>query len=162
MSGSLSRVFREGEAAPGSSGTLFGDVFNFSFASLPFALNDRGEVAFYNELTGPGVTAENDGSLWLADATGALTLVVREGSPFEVAPGDTRIVSGIFFAAGSGDEDGFPSGLNDQGQIAFLSAFTDGSSGVFIAVPEPGSWMLLALGAAGLTARACRRCRGGN
>ena len=52
-----------------------------------------------------------------------------------MAPGDTRILSSLFFAgvrfgaaiagfrSGSGDEDGLPCGFNDMSQVAFLCDF---------------------------------------
>jgi hypothetical protein len=86
-------------------------------------------------LTGPGVTGANDGSLWFSNAAGTLSLIARDGDPLEVAPGDTRIVSSLFFQGGSGDEDGLSCGFNDLGQVVFHAAFTDGSSGIFIATP---------------------------
>lgn len=132
--GSVAKVALEGEAAPGAgAGTLFGEQGGGNFA-----FNDRGEVAFFNSLTGPNVTSANDSSLWFSNAARNLTLIAREGSPLEVSPGVTRVISGaIFFAAnfrgGSGDEDGRANGFNDQSQIAFSAQFTDGSSGIFIA-----------------------------
>lgn len=130
---SLAGVVREGEAAPGAgAGTLFGDI---SATIDPIALNDRDEVVFLNLLTGAGVSDENDGSLWFSDATRTLSLIIREGAPLEVAPGDMRIVSLLLFIRGSSDEDGFGSGFNDLGQVAFRAYFTDGSQGIFIATP---------------------------
>ena len=128
--GSVAKVVCQGEVAPGAgAGTLFGE---FDFTSS-FALNDRGEVIFFNHLTGPGVTGANSASLWFSNAAGTLSLIVRAGNPFEVAPGDTRILSDVSFVAGSGDEDGYPCGFNDLGQVAFEASFTDGSQGIFIA-----------------------------
>src|SRR4051794_5127748 len=46
-------------------------------------INSSGKVVFWAELQGPGVTADNDGSLWLNQASGT-TLVMREGN---VVPG---------------------------------------------------------------------------
>jgi hypothetical protein len=137
--GSVAKVALEGEAAPGAgTGTLFGDQ-----GGGEFAFNDRGEVAFVTSLTGPNVTSANDSSLWFSNAARNLTLIAREGSPLEVSPGVTRVVSGALrfagnFRGGSGDEDGRPNGFNDQSQIAFSASFTDGSSGIFIAT-LPGS-----------------------
>ncbi len=109
---------------------MFGDT-----SLVELAINDRGDVVFPNVLRGSGINAYNDGSLWIADAAGALSLVIREDDSLEVAPGDQRTVSPITFISGSGDEDGQPCGLNDKGQVAFLATFEDGSSGIFIAAP---------------------------
>jgi len=132
--GSLVKVFYEGEAAPGAGANTFFGGFNGGTVDSPFALNDRGELVFLDHLTGSGVTG-NTGSLWFSDAAGALSLIVRQGDPLQVGPGDMRIISSLSFEGGSGDEDGFPSGFNDLGQITFWAAFTDGSQGIFIATP---------------------------
>jgi hypothetical protein len=144
--GSVTLLAREGDAAPGAgAGVAFGDV------ASTFAINDSGHVAFINILTGTGVTGNNSMSLWWADGVGTLSLIVRAGNAFEVAPGDVRTVSSIVFDGGSGDEDGTPAGFNDADQVAFRLDFTDGSSGIFVAtVPEPGSALLAACGAAAL------------
>jgi hypothetical protein len=124
--GSLSEIVYEGQTAPsGGNGTLFGDIL-----SSPFAFNDRGEIAFYNFLSGPA----NNGSLWFWDGA-SLSMIARAGNSFQVAPGDTRIISSLLFAGGSADEDGLPCGLNDVGQVTFRAAFTDGSQGIFSATP---------------------------
>ncbi len=130
--GAVVNVVREGDAAPGAgAGTVFGRLSYI----YPFALNDRGQIAFQNKLTGPNVTTTNDGSLWLSDSEGALTLVAREGQAFLVGPGDSRILEELNFTGGSGDEDGLGSGLSDNGQVVFFASFTDGSQGLFIATP---------------------------
>lgn len=127
--GSMRRIVAEGDTAPDlSDGALFGDI-----QEGPIAMNDRGEVVFFNRLAGPGVTTANDGSLWFVDAQGGLTLILREGASFQVAPGDVRTVRALSFIGGSADEDGDPSGLNDSGQVALLATFTGGSDGIFVA-----------------------------
>jgi hypothetical protein len=136
---SVAKVFREGDPAPGpGAGAVFGHVSNFGQS-----INDRGEVVFVNELTGPNVTTANDRSIWFVDAAGNFALVVREGDSFEVAPGDRRVLSdvnilgapGFATIGGSGDETGRECGFNDRAQIAFRATFTDGSSGIFVASP---------------------------
>ncbi|MEZ6072461.1 MAG: PEP-CTERM sorting domain-containing protein [Pirellulales bacterium] len=63
------------------------------------------------------------------------------------------------FELSSGNQDGRNSLFNDRGQVAFGATFTDGTSGIFVsnavAVPEPASLMLFAVGATLLR----RRCR---
>jgi hypothetical protein len=50
----------------------------------------------------------------------------------------------------TGNEDGRPSGFNDQGQLTFLAEFTDGTNGIFVSdmatLPEPSSALILLLG----------------
>jgi hypothetical protein len=132
--GAVAKVYREGDPAPGAgAGTLFGEAFNGGES-----INDRGEVVFVNELTGPNVTTANDRSIWFVDAAGNFTLVAREGDAFAVARDDSRVLSFFTTRSGSGDEAGSFSGFNDRGQIAFHATFTDGSSGIFVASPLVG------------------------
>jgi hypothetical protein len=150
--GSVQPIMREGDPAPGlSDGALFGDFADIEVGRTDLAVNDRGEIVFFNRLTGPNVTTSNDGSLWHVDAAGVLSLIVREGDPFQVAPGDTRTVRELYFTGGSGDEDGRPCGFNDAGQVAFYATFLGGTEGVFIAAPVSLS----------LTAAVSRKMHGG-
>jgi len=129
--GSLTKIFCQGDPAPGAGvGTVFSDP-GIRGVDDPYAINDRGEVIFFNRLTGPNVTSANDGSLWFSDAAGNLSLIVREGTPFNLSSGGTHTLFSLVFKGGSGDEDGLPCGFNDLGQIAFQ----DGVAGIFIATP---------------------------
>lgn len=136
--GALAKVFREGDTAPiAGSPHFFGDP-----TDLPFALNDRGEMVFINNLTGPGVTGETNGSLWFASGAGELTLLAREGG--SLSGGVGRTVGYLWLAGavlgGSGDENGSPSAFNDAGQVTFTAVFTDQSAGIFtatVSAPSP-------------------------
>jgi hypothetical protein len=93
--------------------------------------------------------------VWIYDAPEGLRAIVAGGTVIEVSQGDVRTVSSdannVFFTGAAGTEDGRRVGLNDEGQLAFVSVFTDGSKGVFVAtfaegaaaVPEPGTLALL-------------------
>ncbi len=142
---SLDLVVREGTQAPGlAAGVLFG-ALNPGTGTHVFALNDQGVVAFLSELIGTGVTSANDRAIWIADDSGNLSLVAREGDAFSIAPGDTRTISYLNFLNGADDENGKSFAFNDAGQLAFLAQFTDNSSGIFLMtpIPEPASLSLL-------------------
>jgi hypothetical protein len=153
--GAFKLVAREGNQPPGTpAGTRF-DAFD------PPTLNGLGRVAFQATLkTGSGVTTANDVGLWAEDKLGILTLVAREGSQFEVAPGDLRTIAELNFETGLGVEAGRQMTFNDNFTIAFRATFTDQTSGVFTAtltnVPEPTAPILVASALAG----AMRAARG--
>ncbi len=104
-----------GQEAPGTGGALFSD-----FDDERPALNDSGEVAFYAELEGPGVTAANDVGIFTSGA-----LVARTGDP---APG----VGGAVY-----ESFGNEPALNNAGETAFRARLTgpgvtpDNNTGVF-------------------------------
>jgi hypothetical protein len=62
--------------APGASGALFASqVFADSLAPR---INNHGQITFFSELSGPGVTSTNDFGIWFG-TPGNLTLPIREG-----------------------------------------------------------------------------------
>jgi hypothetical protein len=124
--GALNLVAREGAQAPGAPAGV-----NFS-AFANSALNSASQMAFTATLTGAGVTAANDGGIWVQGLAGDLRLVAREGDQLEVAPGVSRTIAELHFAGGVSTEDGRRIGLNDRGEVAFLATFTDSSSGIFV------------------------------
>jgi hypothetical protein len=150
-------LVREGDVAPQTGGARFRGW------DWPH-LNARGDALFLALLTGDGVGSDNDKSIFATDPTGAFHLLAREGDPFEVAPGDVRIVADCDYyrpyTTQSGG-DGRPRALNDLGEVGLWLKFADGSSGLFVAsipVPEPAgalaaSTLLLIAGAR----RAARR-----
>ncbi len=108
-------------------------------------LNDRGAVVFGAQLQGLGVDDTNDRGIWLYDH-GDLELIVREGNQLEVAPGDLRTIDSFQFDP-TNEDNGYLSGFNDHNCLAFTATFTDGTTGVFVATPEPGSAILYSSGA---------------
>jgi hypothetical protein len=125
--GDLRLLARSGDAAPGATD---GSTF-LRFFPVNHMLSD-GTLAFQGNLQGPAVTNANDVGIWVADGSGGMELVVREGQTFDVGGGDLRIIDRLSFSSGSG--------INDARQVAFQATFTDGSSGVFVSVvPEPAS-----------------------
>ncbi|RIK79477.1 MAG: hypothetical protein DCC67_10420 [Planctomycetota bacterium] len=117
-----------------TSGTTYGGlpsgVVNSTYANP--VLNNAGQVAFLGTLSGPGVVADNDQALWVEGLDRQLRLVAREGDPLLVAPGVSRTILKLDFVGGFNNEQGYRSGLNDRGEVAFLATFTDGTTGVFV------------------------------
>ena len=105
--GSLNLVAREGNQAAGqAAGVVYGDTFASN------AINNAGQTAFLNILTGAGVNANNDRAIFLGGA-GSVGTVVRSG---DAAPG---IDGGTFANVSLGRP-----ALNNAGQTAFLASFT--------------------------------------
>lgn len=99
-------------------------------------VNQAGRVAFWADLAGPGVTADNSNSLW-SDRSGTLELTHRQGDP---APFGANIVWGAFPAPA----------FNADGRIAFTASLVDPmvpgpvKLGIFAADAAPGSTMVIA------------------
>ena len=159
-SGSLAAVARSGMQAPGlPAGTQFGG-FGAFVQDGPLQLSDAGHIAFIarlntvnpsNEsiwlvsphgdlqlfsgfLAGPGFPNFGQRGLYATDEAGTLHKIVQPTDVVDVSgTGDLRTVADVFF-----NEDG--SGLEHYNgptfsgkAVVFRLAFTDGSSGVFIA-----------------------------
>ena len=130
-SGNMTLVARAGNQAPGTpSGVNYSNFSPFLVGQL--TLNAAGQVAFGAVLTGDGVDFTNDRGIWATDVTGATQLIARTGEQLEVAPGDVRTLSDLNFVGGTSNNNGWPSGFNKLGQLAFWASFTDGSEGVFL------------------------------
>ena len=119
--GGLSLVARKGSPAPG-----VGAGVNF-FTQFAPSVNDSGQTAFRAQLSGAGITADNDVGIW-AEKAGTLTLMARTGSAAPGTPG------GVNF-------DSFPLPpvlINAAGQIAFRGHLT--GPGVVAGVNRTGIW----------------------
>jgi hypothetical protein len=146
-----------GEHAPG---TPPGVVFdNFIGSTGNVAINGVGQVAFFANLKGPGVSSLNDKGIWATDRAGVLRLIVRTGDTIEYSPGQFGTVSDFVSYLSSGDQDGRKASFNDQGQIAFDATGTGFRWGIFISdaatVPEPPAIVLAMIGFLGVL----RRCK---
>lgn len=139
--GELKRIVSTGDSAGGTNANFF------SFEDVSVTINrgsGDGQVAFMGLLdtSSAGVDAANDRGLWGQDAMGDPVLIAREGTLLETAAGSTGTISQLMFAGGSGNDDGRPSGFSDNGDLAFMASFTDGTSGIFRATfsgppPQP-------------------------
>lgn len=153
--GSISKIAVTGDAVPGVAGALFESTFT------GISTNGVGQVAFTAVFSGTGVDATNDLGLFVANALGDLDLILRKGDLFDVdaSPAtDLRVIADIRLAGGSALRDGRSSAFNDDGLLALLLHFTDGTAAVATAsipIPAPGSLVLLGIG--GLMAGRRRR-----
>lgn len=142
-----------GQQAPGlAAGVALGSVDD-PFDTMPesaLRLNNAGGLAFWARLSGPGVTAANDTSLWYGTSQADLTLVAREG---------VTVIGGKTLRGGDDLPQEFD--LGDTG-LAWRAAFADGTFGVIYSdltpVPEPAA--VLGVAAAGLVlcSRLRRKC----
>lgn len=142
-------VLRRGDPVPDLPGLSFGSVASLDSAQSALWLSDRGQLAFWGTLIGPGVSASNDGAIWAEDVSGRLRVIAREGESINLgtaAAPDLRTISQLRFG-------GHTSAINEMGQIVFYATFTDGSRAVLVsnlvAVPEPRTVLLAAIVAFG-------------
>jgi len=106
-------VTASGEQAPGlDNGVLFRSFTSFgNDESIGF--NNSGEIAFFSDLTGTGVSDSNESSLW-SEGGGELHLVAREGNQ---AP---DVEDGLVFARFGAGLTGNVA-LNDHGEVVFTA-----------------------------------------
>ncbi len=124
LAGELSMIARKGYQAPECpTGVRFGD-----FSGV--IVNRNGRVSFVCRLVGTGVDSTNDRALFSWDRLAGIKLVVRTGNSALLSPTDTRQVGSIAVVMDSGNQDGRPTSLGDDGVLVFQTAFTDGSTAV--------------------------------
>jgi hypothetical protein len=155
----LTLIAREGEQAPGT-----GVGVRFSTLGFSLALNANGQVAFLAGLNGAGVNSTNEFGIFAQDTAGNLRLIARAGDKINVSNDpsqpDVRTIQGLITCdvCEPGYSDSLRFTMNDRGQLAFYAAFTDGTYGIFVsnlvAIPEPTSFVLLAVAAIATCTRA--------
>lgn len=160
--GVITQIAREGDQVPGADvGVVFGSL-NGTAGS---AFNASGQIAFATLLVGTGVDGTNNSAIYATNLDGELIEIARAGDLFDVDDDplveDLRTIGLLSLVPLSNNENGRPSSFNDLGELVFRATFTDGSQGVFVsnlvAVPEPGSLLMLALA----TLATCPRRRHG-
>lgn len=122
-------VAKSFDPAPGCGGATFGDS---SYGGLT-ALNDRGHLLFMADLS--------DGSrgLFGVGDDGIIRFIAATQRGLEVSSGDTRIVSLLLLAEEVDHYDlAAREAISNDGHVAFLARFNEGSEGVFRAhLPVP-------------------------
>jgi hypothetical protein len=124
--GTITKIFRSRDSAPGVDGATFA-----SFSQLAFPAN--GCIIFAATLaTGSGgVSTTNNQGVWAASTSGANPkLVVRTGNSLSVGGAVKTISSFDLFSASSVTE-GVGRTINSDGDIILKLNFTDKSSGLF-------------------------------
>lgn len=124
-SGGLLRIaVREGDAAHGVPGAVFGEV-GLGGLPLEHALNDSGRIAFLAPLT--GVSAPGNRAIFTGDATTQLyTLVARQGEP-SPTPG------GAAFSFLT------PPSINSAGDVSFFSNLSGAPNFALFLRPSGGA-----------------------
>jgi hypothetical protein len=126
--GPLTLVARAGTPAAGISPAVDWDDFD---GNANIAMNAAGRIMMAALLT------NGREGLWLEDAAGALQLVLVEQTSFDINddPGITvlKTISSLAYPPIASDDDGRRSAFSDTGEVVFRLAFTDGTSGAFLA-----------------------------
>ena|GEM_PF-2723102 len=117
ITGTMTKLARTGDPVPDLPPGAFFDAFD------RIRINARNQVAFSASTT--DVSVPYPFGLFLGDAHGRIQTIVRPGDSVQIAPADLRTVERI---------SGFD--LNDDGRLAAVLRFDDGSSGVFVTAPE--------------------------
>jgi hypothetical protein len=119
--GTLSKILREGDAAPQTeAGVSFGNFSSLAVNLLPRIVD--GKVAALAFLTGPGITSTNDTGIWLGDGT-QLNKIVREG--------DDAPEGGQFVNVGSDGSTRTGLGMTGSGGVVFMGKTSSGPSGIW-------------------------------
>ena len=94
------------------------------------------QIAFGAYLSDLNAAGQHTAAIYLFDPSGGLQMILRDDQLIDIG-GQWRTIRGI---------DTGSLALNNSGQLAFLTAFDDGSSGVLIAtIPEPAASVLLGI-----------------
>ncbi len=117
VNGTLQNVARPLQLAPGLGGATFLDILNI----VNFSDND--EVGLVIDLTGPGINASNDETIWRSNANGTFNLVMREGAAVPGQPGSTYPGTGLVLPQ-----------VNDVGELSWVS---------YLNTPGGNLWTLL-------------------
>lgn len=132
--GLSSIIAKTGTQAPG----LAAGVEFSAFPNDP-VINQSQQVAFDAIVTGPGISTQNDHTLWIHDPVGGLVQIAHEGQPLLLGPGDTRTLERFATYLASHQtaetrsiENGGNLAFNDRGELVYHATFTNGSKAVVV------------------------------
>ena len=128
LSGPLTAIVKQGDAAPGTTGGVYAEFDDMS-------QNNNGDVAFIATYTEDGGTTFKTG-VWIRQAGGALVKVITHGDP--VPAGAITCPSGYVSSGDPGDIDG--PWMNDSQVVVFLidgPCGNDSTAGDHLLVKQP-------------------------
>jgi hypothetical protein len=89
-------------------------------------------VAFTASLSGSGVTTANDTGLWTIAEDGVIPFLrLREGDIYDFGVVELpirRTITSIAITSGSGGDDGFARGIDQNGAVAVTTTLTKGKT----------------------------------
>jgi hypothetical protein len=153
--GLLHKLMRTYEAVPVFTQNLdAGEYGRCTSLQSSIAANSLGQIAFYS-IIGSSLgstghisgTIGNNAALFATDLDGTIYCIAQKGESF-FAPGmaGPLVVASIGFSGSSGGQEGRAIAFNDNGDLAYILSFTDGSSGLFVShIPEPGTLALIVI-----------------
>jgi hypothetical protein len=128
-------LVREGDQAFGSGPSV--EIGDLSPGNASFTVDATGRAYLRADRRGPGMTPDWDDCVWMIDAPGSLSLVLRGQQTLTVAPFDTRFVGSVRFWRGDGPGAGNRGGVNDRGDMALKVNFQDGTAAIVHAYLPP-------------------------
>jgi hypothetical protein len=103
----------------------------FKTLGAPLA-NSNGRVAFTASISGSGVTAANDTGLWTITEDGVVPFLrLREGDVYDFGVVELpirRTITSIALTPGSGGDDGFARGIDQNGAVAVTTTLNKGKA----------------------------------
>ncbi len=122
--GNIRPIVRQGDELADAPGVFQSGIMYYT------AINNSEQTAFWNELTGSGVTTLNNEAVF-ASTPSRMKLIVRKGDELLCGDGVTRTITSILFGGSHGPPSGQSAGLANNGWLTYAAEFSDGTSGVF-------------------------------
>ncbi len=122
--GGLDNAVRQGDPAPGISGTVKFTAFR------QFVLPDTGGVVFTASVAGSGITTSNNLGLWADDGTGGLELLIRKGDKVKINGQTKTATSFTIFKAVTGVT-GQSRQFDTSGNVVCQVSCSDGTKAIF-------------------------------